>query len=123
MHPINEIKWTAPLKMIEQTHKHPGNSNIKVSSTRSNIVQVYNNNKWENMHVDDVLREALDSVTRDLRHIIKEKDLNRTLYTVNRLLKVICIGSSGDYISKNRAKFLDMLRQMTMIIQEDLIHI
>ena len=56
MHPINEIKWTAPLKMIEQTHKHPGNSNIKVSSTRSNIVQVYNNNKWENMHVDDVLR-------------------------------------------------------------------
>jgi len=117
-------KWISPLKMIENTHMNPNNTNIRAFNKTSNIVQIYNdNNEWENIHVEDLLRDALESVALDLQSIIREKKLYRSFYSVETLIKALSQDKSGEYINKNKAKFIEIIRNMSLIIEEKIIHV
>jgi len=56
-YPNNVLKWKTPIKMIMETHAKPENNNIRINSLRSKHCEIYNDNEWIDVPINDILKE------------------------------------------------------------------
>ena len=113
--PANLLKWNTPLRIIFETHSTPENNNIRINSLRSKHVEIYDNERWIPIEVDNIMRESLELVAYDIDYIKNTKNgknLYRTGYMLDDISKM-CKLNSEQYVEKNRTEFIQKLRENT----------